>query len=758
MKKRMILKDYNGKKFYSIFLSYLVIFLIVFAVMAIGYVRAFFIFETQNRQSDEMLFEQMRLAFDTQLNYVNELTTSLQMDPYLSDFLSGKEKIDADDAYALLQMKNYLSSKYINSEIANGFYLCFDNEELVLSPNAVYSYSLLHEITFDQTRLPYPEFIGTLKGRHIGNYANMAVAPRGDGVVYFQTLSQDEENINLMVLLNTKSFESTIDNMEKLNQGTIFIIEDISGEMVYQRSNAQTMPDIDEVVQNSISADGNDAYIVLHKQSEVAGLTYYFLPPTVYSKTAINFALFVVLSCIAALGCALAFALYFTRWNYAPIKAMIRKLSQHTGNAFDRAVDEYNYINQNLTDIFEKQNQLSKNQKEMINILLNKVLKGGNTGEVCQRLAEYDVHFETEEFFVGIFYFDSVGNLFFEDSGENMELLQISKFILENVFLEVISPICKCYMTDWGDLTACVINRKQGHVLDAEQIIRCCKEAVDVIQAHYGLKIGAVFSDEIIGVYNIAESFDRCMVRIEKMMFTETHDVQISGVSAESKNKNAVKFHQLREQFLNCVDVGDFSNAKTVIFKMLDESFMTKDVNPAVARMRIANVVDEAISAVYEEHYFPDGESWSNGELYQALAECHNLSAMQTMISEALNQCAALLENKKKKDTDIIENQIVHYIQENSHNPNISVGMIAQLYDMNDYELSKFFKKCTGERMIEYIHKVRINHAKQLLLETDLKIKEIAEKVGYYDSDSLIRNFKKVTGITPGQFRQQNND
>jgi two-component system response regulator YesN len=54
---------------------------------------------------------------------------------------------------------------------------------------------------------------------------------------------------------------------------------------------------------------------------------------------------------------------------------------------------------------------------------------------------------------------------------------------------------------------------------------------------------------------------------------------------------------------------------------------------------------------------------------------------------------------------------------------------------------------------VEYIAKLRLSHAKRLLLETSLKIDDIAEKVGYLGRNSFIRIFKKYEGITPGKFR-----
>jgi len=66
--------------------------------------------------------------------------------------------------------------------------------------------------------------------------------------------------------------------------------------------------------------------------------------------------------------------------------------------------------------------------------------------------------------------------------------------------------------------------------------------------------------------------------------------------------------------------------------------------------------------------------------------------------------------------------------------------------------VGRTFKKYFGYSLTDYIHRQRLNHCKRLLAENK-SVREVAEAVGYLDSKTLIRIFKKYEGITPGQFR-----
>lgn len=79
----------------------------------------------------------------------------------------------------------------------------------------------------------------------------------------------------------------------------------------------------------------------------------------------------------------------------------------------------------------------------------------------------------------------------------------------------------------------------------------------------------------------------------------------------------------------------------------------------------------------------------------------------------------------------------------------------AQFYISPSY-LSRIFKKITGFHFSEYVQAVRMREARRLLIESELKILHIAENVGFHSIAHFNKTFKKMTGISPTQFRKQN--
>ncbi|GIP31516.1 helix-turn-helix transcriptional regulator [Paenibacillus sp. J2TS4] len=84
----------------------------------------------------------------------------------------------------------------------------------------------------------------------------------------------------------------------------------------------------------------------------------------------------------------------------------------------------------------------------------------------------------------------------------------------------------------------------------------------------------------------------------------------------------------------------------------------------------------------------------------------------------------------------------------------ISLEGYAEQLQMSPFKLSRAFKQMTGQNYVDYVTKLRMEKCKELLLTTDLKIGEIAEKLRYQPSH-LIRLFKKSEELTPGQYREK---
>lgn len=85
----------------------------------------------------------------------------------------------------------------------------------------------------------------------------------------------------------------------------------------------------------------------------------------------------------------------------------------------------------------------------------------------------------------------------------------------------------------------------------------------------------------------------------------------------------------------------------------------------------------------------------------------------------------------------------------------MSIHELAQLAGLSPNYFGEAFKKAYGHSVMDYLTQLRIGHAKQLLRDSDLYMREVARKVGYSDEFYFSRKFKKVVGVSPSEYSRE---
>ena len=117
-------------------------------------------------------------------------------------------------------------------------------------------------------------------------------------------------------------------------------------------------------------------------------------------------------------------------------------------------------------------------------------------------------------------------------------------------------------------------------------------------------------------------------------------------------------------------------------------------------------------------------------------------------------------ESESKEQPKIDANELIsnakNYIRKH-YSDDITMTQVADYVHLNPSYFSKLFRTKTGLTFSVYLTDVRIRQAKQLLLNPNIKIYEVCEEVGFSDSVTFNRSFKRVVGVSPSEFRNQFN-
>lgn len=158
--------------------------------------------------------------------------------------------------------------------------------------------------------------------------------------------------------------------------------------------------------------------------------------------------------------------------------------------------------------------------------------------------------------------------------------------------------------------------------------------------------------------------------------------------------------------------------------------------------------IKEKISHLYHTTDIPFPR---NADIIQEIDQKNYLYQIVLYFTEQFEMIARTIGNPSGNG---VIDDIIHYIEHN-YMDNIKLETIAPLFGYNSSYLGKIFTKKVGVGFNVFVDRIRINRSRELLTGTDLKVYEIAEKVGYRNVDYFHTKFRKYVHLSPAEYRKK---
>jgi AraC-like DNA-binding protein len=195
----------------------------------------------------------------------------------------------------------------------------------------------------------------------------------------------------------------------------------------------------------------------------------------------------------------------------------------------------------------------------------------------------------------------------------------------------------------------------------------------------------------------------------------------------------AVPVH-LGEQLIGFLQTGQVLKKKVTPSQVDRAAKLTAEWGLPVSRERLESVYS--------------GTKVMSSKQYDAMVKL--LSIFAEHISVMSNRIVVHRENSESP----VIRRAKEFIVENQAE-DLSLGQVAKAVNTSVFHFCKMFKKATGLNFTEYVSRVRVEKARNLLLNPNLRISEIAYEVGFQSLTHFNRVFKKITGHSPTDYRGQ---
>ena len=209
---------------------------------------------------------------------------------------------------------------------------------------------------------------------------------------------------------------------------------------------------------------------------------------------------------------------------------------------------------------------------------------------------------------------------------------------------------------------------------------------------------------------------------------------------------------ETEKKIFDSVERGDRSAALSAAGSFFDWMVEQYGEYRTDIRLKVLEFVLWAERVAYHKsgrvYYFRSREQY-----LPTILELDDYDRLKDWFLEKIADACRNVTQRKQRQTDNVVDKAKLFIDEN-YARDISLDEVSQNVDISPYYFSKLFKEATGDTFIEYLTRLRLDKAKELIQHSELSMKEICQQVGYSDPNYFSRIFKKNVGLSPTDYKE----
>ena len=441
-------------------------------------------------------------------------------------------------------------------------------------------------------------------------------------------------------------------------------------------------------------------------------------------------------------------SLVLSRSNYKPIQKLVQKIvDQDTmADQEQEGINEFEIITNKWTDVQNKNEELSallnRQRPMVVASCLRRILKGKfkTSEEMEATLKSANINLSYRYNFVILL------PIPVEDSFEEDKNLRIM-----TVLAGFMQPFIHVYGLDMlkDNGIAVIVNCEERTAGEKNVDIRLsvadhlCRELETRYEISIPFYIGRIYED----VMDINRSFlESAAIASDYHMLGNQKVILFEEIGYEEQN---IQYPILEQAlFIQCLKQANEEAALKALDNMIGEIEPLKSF--VITQCLCFDIINITIKTLDQLKGF----ELKNVDLKKLITFKSLPEFREKMAGLTIEMCRQFAEFKDSRNNER-KSEILDYV--NCHYGDSSMGLesVADEFGVSSNYLSRFFKQETGCSFIQYVTMIRMDRARELLVNSNKQIKEIVAEIGYIDVANFVRKFKGYEGVTPGQYREK---
>lgn len=555
-------------------------------------------------------------------------------------------------------------------------------------------------------------------------------------------------------LIASRSIDNLLSIQDAMPDQSLMVIALPDGSIIRAWDSAGTVMELDTLPQTSvgkhnITLDGMK-YISMAVPSSVNNWIYLMLTPSsVFSKSlnTLNGIFFSLLAITLAVGAGLV--LLFMKRHYSPVNQILSVVEANqriAGNEYDRILAACHSLTDENTSIKDRLSvqEAYLQEKFLLSKLLHRGLRPADPEIALRATERFDGkviriisfcltlpqdtetqladHFDTMQF--------RVHQLLCEQLNGLMDPIRV----VDNNCLVYVFPITPDQNETWPSDAA--------HIAAA---------VCDRFEAEQKLPLLAVLSNACERLDLCHETYSELTGVIECLSAAgESGAIPVRDVLKRNEHlrtSRQIAGYKLRE----AIEKGDAATANQYLTDLYGYITEKSSLSFSVTRFlyyNILNLVAKALTSVLPDDVRAQEQTQIRlGELMASSDQEEMESAIRLLVQETCQY----IQRRTSASSDCTARSVCEYIEQNYADPSLNISHIAGALNLCSQTVTKYCKQESSMSVLDYIARIRIDHAKQLAENTDMSLEDIAEAVGYSSMRTFHRAYSKLEGTTPGR-------
>ncbi|QUI24467.1 AraC family transcriptional regulator [Vallitalea pronyensis] len=715
----------------KLFIPYLSIIIFIFVSSGIMYFIAFKKIESNELKMQEEYIEQSKLVLDRRFEEVFNVIYHLKNTPIITTFSEYNENDIKNNYNLAVKLHNALQNLRFVNEVIDTYYIFYKNSKIVANTDSLSRYEYFEDERILDDYTTKSDFWDSLFDDY---YNNDILSVENQYRKKLQTIpikatvgyEINDQDATIYLRINSEKIRENMIGYSHMFDGNIFVVDNQGKVLV-------SLNDKYGIIENEYMdiANFKDDLITITADSEVIPYTYVLTRSSeqvfkeikafrIGANTAILIILLVGLMVSALLA----------RHNTMPLI----KLMDNNALLAKRVENQLPYLRMTFLEKWLKGDYVAIEEI----IYITKFLK-----------TQYVGNFYT----VVVIDYNEQIDIFNDMNESRIHEMEVKRMLIHELLTEDI--LKEEFMHNINSNKLAVIFVADCSEIDTfkgmikEKILQCDNILTEAGMNEVYFGIGKIYKDMSSVAISLTNGMDAisfaCTKRGEKITWYE--DIVI--------NQDICYYPpELESRLYNCTRAGDQAQLTQVLRELLQKNVIEKNLNHQMQKL----FINELCGTLVKIQGRALGNDGVVNEIiktaFEKIKDMTDLEKIQYCKHIFIKVCEVYSAKREERHTHVME-KIDAFIKENFANPDFGLPIIAEVFNVSYTYLSEIIKEYKDMSFVNYLQYLRMEKARELLVETDLQVKDIFLASGYNSSNSFGKAFKRNHGVTASVYRER---